>query len=65
MNMKYEPDYPKFKSIIKSFFSQKKVDLPIKEEYELKKFIEETISTSVFSTRDRDAYTIIYFFKRS
>jgi len=56
MNMKYEPDYPRFKSIIESFFGPKKVDLPIKDENKLKKFIEETISTSVFSTRDRDAH---------
>ena len=56
MNMKFEPDYPNLKSIIESFFGPKKVDLPIKDENKLKKFIEETISTSNFSTRDRNAH---------
>ena len=56
MNAQFEPDYPKFKTTIESFFFPKKVDLPIKDENKLKKFIEETISTSNFSTRDRNAH---------
>ena len=59
MNMKFEPDYPNLKSIIESFFGPKKVDLPIKDENKLKKFIEETISNSIFSTRDRDAHNSV------
>ena len=56
MNTQFEPDYPNIKSIIESFFGPKKVDLPIKDEDKLKKFINETISNSKFSTRDRDAH---------
>lgn len=55
MNFEIEPEYPNFKTIIQNFFGPKTVDLPIKDKNELKKFIDETISKSKFSSRDRDA----------
>ena len=59
MNMAIEPDYPRLKTIFNEFFGPKKVDLPIKDKNELKKFIDETISKTKFSTRNRDAHNSV------
>ena len=58
MNVKIEPDSVNMKNFVENFFNkeEKKLDRPITNKDELKKFVEETISQSNFSTRDRDAH---------
>ena len=58
MNAKFEPDSVNIKNIWGNIFKneEKKLDKPITDEKELKKFIKETISQSNFTTRDERAH---------
>ena len=63
MNVKFEPDSLNLKNFVENIFKteeEKKMDKPITNKDELKKFVEQTISQSNFSTRDRDAHFNIY-----
>ena len=61
MNILIEPDSVNIKNIIGNFINKKKIlEKPINDKNELKKFIEETITQSNFTTRNRNAhYSII------
>ena len=57
MNGRFEPDGPKFMSWMGDLFnSNKKMEKLIEDEEELKKFVEENIAESNFSTRLTDAH---------
>ena len=57
MNTRFEPDGPKLTSWLGDMFtSNKKMEKCIEDEKELKKFVEENISQSNFSTRLTDAH---------
>jgi hypothetical protein len=57
MNSRFEPDSAKLSSMIGGFFSRdKKMEHLIEDKNELKKFVEENISQSNFSTRLSDAH---------
>ena len=59
MNAKFEPDSVNLKNLFGDYFKNeetKKLDKPITDEKELKKFIRETISQSNFTTRDERAH---------
>ena len=57
MNTRFEPDSTRLSSMIGNFFSRdKKMEHLIEDKNELKKFVEENISQSNFSTRLSDAH---------
>ena len=57
MNARFEPDGPKFTSWLEEMVSNdKKMENVIENEIELKKFVEENINQSNFSTRLTDAH---------
>ena len=61
MNVKFEPDSINIKNLLGNYFKkeEKRLDKPITDEIELKKFIKETISQSNFSTRYDKAHSSI------
>lgn len=57
MNILIEPDSVNIKNFIGNYFKEeKKLEKPINDKNELKKFVNETITQSNFTTRDRDAH---------
>ena len=57
MNVTFEPDTYKINSIFDSYLKNgKKLDKPITDKNELKKFVDENIVQSYFSTRHKDAF---------
>ena len=58
MNVKYEPDFINLRTFLKSLKQKEEIKLekPITDKNELKKFVEETIDQSNFSTRDQKAH---------
>jgi NAD(P)-dependent dehydrogenase (short-subunit alcohol dehydrogenase family) len=61
MNVKFEPDSVNIKNYLKNIFQkeQKVLEKPITDKEKLKKFIDETITQSNYTTRDTEAHRTI------